>query len=552
MAIRIPVFILFISMLCTKTIAQLPYRMDSSFGTYGMTMPETMLDSGLSSETRLHQIFDAVLQPDGKLLMAGTANSSYAIEVVRLNIDGTPDTSFNHRGFAIYQPNPGFSWKFHSIRVAPSGNIILGCTCSNPSNIRYSVLCVKPNGMLNTAFGTAGKTDVTIAHAGKQIYLNSMDLQPDGKIILAGGGTDGFVTEKYVLARITTAGLIDSTYGVNGIVQCPYALTVASSVTANAIRIQPDGKAVFSGVYPGTAPYTDTVIMVRYKLNGTFDSSYGVNGMTKVSSSIIPGQVRLDTAGYSYVIGRLYVYGGPDTFFIMKFSPTGAIVSSFGTAGTVTVNATINNKYTYLSTLVNVGHFDLLPNGCFVVAGPSDSTPLSAYRVCKLLPDGQNDTTFAPNGIITIPRGKKDYCTGVLAQPDGRIVLTGFNRVGSVVDTAHALAMRLWDGTIITPPPPPLAVIGTQSGTQFSWSVYPNPLAGTQLNIAYNNAGTTSSLQYRLLNTQGRQVATGTTEIIKGTGTATIGIDKKIPAGQYLLQLRGSEFSEVQRVVIER
>ena len=85
---------------------------------------------------------------------------------------------------------------------------------------------------LDTTFGTGGKVTTDLGSVNDYPY--DVELQPDGKILVAGG--DGFS-----LARYNSNGTIDTTFGNNGIVQ------QSGTDSAFGIIVQPDGKILVGG-----------------------------------------------------------------------------------------------------------------------------------------------------------------------------------------------------------------------------------------------------------------------------------------------------------------
>lgn len=509
--------------------AQFPFVADSTYGVNGIARPLTS-----TGAVWMHQMYASALQADGKLLVAGTGNTQSNLEVARLNTDGSLDTSFNHTGFAFYNANGSFPWAFTGIKVAPSGKIMVGYCSQNPGNTRYSLLCLMPSGAINTAFGVAGKAEIGPSLSGNELVLTSLEVQPDGKTILVGSGPDAaFGAHKYLIARVTATGVPDSTFGINGLAKCPYLLTENRHMQLLAVRLQADGKILCAGTIPsGAAGNPDTLVLVRYNANGTQDNTYGTTGIMKLQDRIQAGAIRINNANEAYVVGRHGAALSPDTLFIRKFSATGAVASSFGAGGMATVKSVMNiwndhEQRTY------TGRFELMANGKLLVAGTSDSSMTGAYRVSRLQADGTMDDTFATNGTITIPRGKRDYCSDIQLQVDGKVVLTGYYRTGEgVFDTARVLCMRFWDRQGTGP------VAGVDAPQQeCTVYVYPNPVTGRELNMHYEHKGASCEATYSLISSAGREVAAGHVYMMHGNGMAAIRIADGVPAGLYVLKV---------------
>ena len=542
---KYPIYFLCLLLCCTLPKAQgqsARFYPDSSFGLNGIAAPKTN-----TASVWLHHMRGSAIQNDGKIILAGTGNFQNNLEIVRLNTDGSLDTSFNHSGFAMYNANGSFPWDFVDVKVDPSGTIFAAYNSLNPGNARYSVLSILPNGAINTSFGISGKAEIGPALAGKELILNCMEIQSDGKIVLAGTGPDALMTQKYLLTRFKINGSPDSSFGINGIIKCPYFLTEARNMLISAITIQPDGKLLCGGtIPPGATGSPDTLILLRYKTNGTADSTFGTGGLVKMQDNFQPGSIRLNKSNEILVIGRSGIVYSPDTFFIKKFSAGGSVLSSFGTGGMATVYAKMNvrNEHEQITTS---GQFAIAKDDKMIVAGTSDSSSKSAFRLCRLLANGQMDTSFAPLGTITVARGSRDYCSNILLQSNGRIVMTGFYRTGEgSFDTARVLAMRFRDTSN------GLSIQSANILTIKQSLAYPNPNKGELIYISCNEQKLNSLVDYSLINHLGQKIKNGTISVINGEGIINLEFSDDLKNGVYILRLHSTDFMDTHKLLINR
>jgi uncharacterized delta-60 repeat protein len=123
---------------------------------------------------------DMVIQPDGKIVVAGFVGDDFAgggiLRVTRLNPDGTPDSGFGGNGVATID----FGGDDYATAVALLANgkiVVLGNSDSQPAVAR-----LQPGGTLDGTFGNGGKTIVpgTIQNA------QGLAIQPNGRIVIAG------------------------------------------------------------------------------------------------------------------------------------------------------------------------------------------------------------------------------------------------------------------------------------------------------------------------------------------------------------------------------
>ncbi|MET0753189.1 MAG: FG-GAP-like repeat-containing protein [Pyrinomonadaceae bacterium] len=165
----------------------------------------------------------AVIQPDGKVLLAGTftqLGSSIRGRIARLNTDGTLDTSFN--------PPAGANSTVNEIDLQSDGKVVLGglFTSLNGDTTKHYLARLNSDGTLDAAFNP----DANLA-------LNAVKLQPDGKILI--GGTfylvNGVARSRY--ARLNSDGSVDSSF----------VSTTGANGTVWRINLQPDGKILIVG-----------------------------------------------------------------------------------------------------------------------------------------------------------------------------------------------------------------------------------------------------------------------------------------------------------------
>jgi len=239
---------------------------DTTFGSAG----KVVTDFGRPSH--VHAL---AVQADGKILAIGEAYSTDdggAAAVARYNSDGTLDSSFGTAGMVLQ--NIGSSANGHAILQQPDGKILIAGYTTNPTTTRsqFFVARLLSTGNLDTGFGTGGISQAAIGIGLN--YCHSMQLQADGKILLAGGASvTATANHDFALARFNADGSADSSFGSAGIVTTEFSTTSTATVEEAAYAVvQPDGKIVAGG-------YSEKKFaLARYLANGTLDSSFGSAG----------------------------------------------------------------------------------------------------------------------------------------------------------------------------------------------------------------------------------------------------------------------------------
>jgi len=130
-----------------------------------------------------------LIQPDRKVVVAGTADGSQKMTVTRLRPNGTPDPTFDTDGTAAIDVA---SVLVAGAALQPDGKIVV----AGSGGGRFVVARLNPNGSLDTTFGTAGKATVDF---GVPTFAHAVGRQPNGRIVVAGQRT---VSDDFALARL--------------------------------------------------------------------------------------------------------------------------------------------------------------------------------------------------------------------------------------------------------------------------------------------------------------------------------------------------------------
>ena len=202
-------------------------------------------------------------QSDGKILAAGTydllSNNEQDFLVARFNADGSLDTTFGIDGPDVGSAPDGFinfDFSFASsqnsaedITVDALGRIIVVGSGPAANNfLSWTVARLTSNGVLDTTFNGTGKVVTawtgTFGNVGASAY--GVAVQSDGKIVVAGDVRNSiFLTDiDFGLVRYNDNGTLDSTFGTGGKVVTDF---FGRTDQAFDVKIQSDGKIVAGG-----------------------------------------------------------------------------------------------------------------------------------------------------------------------------------------------------------------------------------------------------------------------------------------------------------------
>ena len=245
--------------------------LDTTFGTAGIGTVQ------LSEDSR-ETCSDVAIQPNGKIVLAGSeeiGNYVYYF-IARFNSDGTPDLTFNERGFQLDPAFPNNRYNFgQAVAIQVNGKIVMSGTMSTDNDgggpwltlARYNT-----DGSVDSTFGTNGAVKITSQEF--QSNNGALALQSDGKIVVGGtrlGDLDP-TTDDLAVARLNTNGSLDTTFGGTGIVVGDFG----NDEDGHDVLIQQGGKIVVVGKKSNNA--ISGFVLARYNSNGSLDTSFGTNG----------------------------------------------------------------------------------------------------------------------------------------------------------------------------------------------------------------------------------------------------------------------------------
>lgn len=245
--------------------------------------------------------FALALQPDGKIIAAGTCNngSNNDFCLARYLVDGALDLSFNGTGWLLSPIGNGHDDAF-AAAVSPDGKIVLAGSCSNGMNNDFCLGRYLSNGAFDTSFNGTGKVFTPIDNSNDLAI--GIVLQPDGKIVTAGFCSNGNDND-FCVARYLSHGALDPSFNGTG-----KALTAMGSGTdfARALALQPDGKIVVAGYCFGGSNYD--FCLARYQ-GGPFEARNctmdidGDNQVLATTDSLIHTRIALGISGSAVLSG---------------------------------------------------------------------------------------------------------------------------------------------------------------------------------------------------------------------------------------------------------
>lgn len=231
------------------------------------------------------------------------------------------------------------------------------------------------SGLFDTTFNGTGKifgNFLPLPNVG-----SVMVVQPDDKIIIAGSAQNS--SPYYTgVRRYNTDGTIDITFGTGGTL----LFSSGSNEKVYEMHLQNDGKIVMAGLrYFGSQSF---IQMIRLNPDGTFDNTFGVNGIATFGSgqSVGANSFAINADGSFIVVGIMN-----NNFALIKVNNNGTINTSFGINGWV--------ETTFPSSLAKSNNVSVNANGRIIVGGSvAENGSRYAFAIAAYNPDGTSDTTF--------------------------------------------------------------------------------------------------------------------------------------------------------------
>jgi uncharacterized delta-60 repeat protein len=265
--------------------------------------------------------------PGGGVVMLGSGPNQAHLSLAQLTATGALDPSFGTGGIAQLTLPAALS-PIRLLRAADGKLLLVGSAASTtpfaPGLI--SVVRLSADGRLDPSFGSGGIASTTVEATG---YRGAAALAPDGDLVVAGAtgresaaiAHDPYASGlfKWVVARLTTTGTLDPTFGTAGLATLP-----GGSADMRGIAVSPlaDGSILALGLARiGTgSPPVNVSLLTRLTPAGAIDSAFA-GGLPvalpagEIASSVLAlpgGQVLV---AVSKALLRFTAAGAPDLTF---------------------------------------------------------------------------------------------------------------------------------------------------------------------------------------------------------------------------------------------
>ncbi|MEA2467864.1 MAG: hypothetical protein QOJ57_1990 [Thermoleophilaceae bacterium] len=308
--------------------------LDKGFGSGGVARVKVRRPTGEQNA----EVTGLLVQADGKVVVGGYVagfDNDRAV-LARLEADGDPDPLFGSAGVVEDAVPSAGGGRIGALAQAADGTILVAGTRDQNEGARFVVLRYRPAGGLDPAFGTGGSATVdsglgsssataiavradgeivAAGQAGEQFALvrmlangdllsasyesppasagvRALSLLVDGRIVVAGRGTNINGRDLVALGRYTTDGRPDPAFGSDGFVMD------RGATAASGLAVDESGRLLVAATSGFTASG-----LVRYSADGARDAGFGLDGSLVGFGSYMPdaGDVVVESGGTAVV-----------------------------------------------------------------------------------------------------------------------------------------------------------------------------------------------------------------------------------------------------------
>ena len=417
--------------------------LDATFSGDGIQITEMGLDS---------EVWQSFVQPDAKIVAAGVARTGNSttnqtdFALVRYDANGagplpfptpTPptgagalDASFDLDGkkildFAVANTTQA---QAEDVAVQADGKSVVVGQLQAGFDQRFAVARLNADGSFDNTFDADGRLLITFSTAQVQSGAKAVEIQPDGKILIAGqtnageGGSAGNGSQRIALARLNANGSFDASFGSNGLLVTTINLAAgAENAVVNDLKLQPDGKILVAGAVQraSTATGRNDFFVARYNQNGALDNSFDQDGRIFTDFAGENDQansIALAADGKIIVAGNANFTGD---FAIARFNSNGSLDTTFDQDGKFTLNEAVDN---------GAEVFAVADNKILLVGSSAvENTNPQRYSIAllRLNQNGGLDSTFDQDGKAFSDVARDFLPNAAVLQADGKIVTVG-------------------------------------------------------------------------------------------------------------------------------
>lgn len=413
--------LLFLGFLPIFLSAQIPGTLDLSFGDNGLALTQSQDTSkyqlwhqGLCVDTDRN-----IVQVGIHHLLSGSNRNSMVLW--KHDAAGKRDTSFGESGFAWVKLPSKYAAFGTEVVTMPDQKILAFGNFTDHATLSVTGLVLArffPDGRPDTSFGTAGRILHQLEGDYGSLFLSDIKLQSDDKILITGRSPDRHL----LLMRYYPDGRPDSTFNGNGIAVVP-PLGGSYGTYGNALAIQPDGKIVVAGGYyahalivryhpDGTLDTTfgggDGMIYFDFEAEGYFIESEDLF-IRPDGKIVVAGTLTFDTNDF------------PSDITLFRLNTSGELDIDFGNAGFVYFDVGLKD---HSPLIIGLNDGNMLITGSVVQQKSANQFHNDPF-VFRMDGEGVHDLIFGTGGYFTQDVADNDVTYNMALQSGDKLLLGG-------------------------------------------------------------------------------------------------------------------------------
>ncbi len=415
-----------------------PAPLDRSFGTNGVAV--AALDFGLPKFFYAVDVH-AALGPDGRTVVSGGDGMSGGQTLLAYRPNGRIDRSFATEGFLRLKKVEGAPFfSLAGLAVDPQGRIVVAGSAESPR--KAAILRFLPDGTPDPSFGDGdgvAMTDFGVRPSGATpavtLRVTGMVVDELGRIVVSGSAvretTGACVFESGFVGRLTIEGEVDLTFGASGAV----VYDQSSIHSAEGLVLDTGGAPLFFGqatACRGNIEYDPTRV-TRLDTSGGPNPRFGRSGRAEIN----PAALAIAPDG----AGRIVVLLGQR---LLRLTASGQLDRSFGRKGVATIPLAERSRAQALAITPSDG---MVVTGTQVHRRPGSSESATRRRViiARLGPRGAVDERL---GVVKTRLGRRSDAVGrqVLLDDEDHVIVAGMVR-SFRLSTGQGLALFRYDLT---------------------------------------------------------------------------------------------------------
>ena len=381
------------------------------------------------------EIFDIVtglaLTPDGRIILAGYSGNAilnqWKLVLVRYLPSGLLDSSFGNGGIVIDQFSSFLFDQINAVAFQSDGSLVVGGqTGVGIGQYKFLLARYLPTGVIDTKYGLNGLVNQPFIGTGLYDQIKALAITQSNGVIVTGYSSD-MSGQKLVVASYSSQGLTNEAFGVSGKILQPF-LGDQYNDTGTALVIAADGSVIVSGICADEGKEKIKCVLLKYDATGSLIRSFGRNGILL--------QPFIGTENHDEIIclalqhnGAILAGGftsdaGGRKALLIRYTSEGILDQTFGNGGIV-----IQPFLTAFPGIDVINTLVLQPDGKIVVAGSTNGGAGDKYFLARYDVNGNLDSLFGKGGIVISPfigDGNGDDIQDLALAPNGSLIAAGY------------------------------------------------------------------------------------------------------------------------------